>query len=250
MIVLYRNLLDDGATTTTSADANYPLTNLLNIYSRNRTLLALYKSATGVSSATITTTLASAATVDALGIGNHNLAQVVVTLKDSIGTTIATETLSATDLATDYSSTKLTQLSTAYTGVYSIKLALSSAQSQLYVGGLYVGESLTLQPAEAFQPVQCSLTGSADVSLRGVVFGQPGVRLDSIQWPMRGLTRAQLDSYLAMYDYSQTTQPMFIDPNPGTAYRHWFARLSDSSISYQVYEGGDYDMALSFQEVR
>ena len=252
MQLLYHNLLDDGTVTATNANSAYPVTNLTYKYQRSRALLAMFKSATN--SSVISCTLATPATIDAIGVGNHNIVQLQIILKNSLGATICDETLELASLMTDYSPTKLTNLSASYSGVTYIELRPATTESILYIGGLYIGQSLTLQPAEvsptAFQPISSRLTGSGETSLRGVVSGLSGVRLESIQWPMRGLSKSQLDTYLSMLEYCQLNRPMFINPNPGKNFRQWFARITSDSPNYQVYEGGDYDMTLEFEEVR
>ena len=86
MQLLYHNLLDDGTVTATNANAAYPVTNLTYKYQRSRTLLAMFKSATN--SSVITCNLTTPATIDAIGVGNHNIAQLQIILKNSLGATV------------------------------------------------------------------------------------------------------------------------------------------------------------------
>lgn len=247
MKVLYKNLLDYGTVSATNENPNYPASNLTYELLRSRTLLALFK-ATGNTS-TITCTLDAVQTIDAVGVGNHNLSQLVITLKNSGGSTLGTETFTTT-LATSYDSTKLIELSTSYASVKTVEVALTTTSTYVSIGGLYVGEILDMKDANAFQPVTVSLTSSAQVTKKGVVYGRAGISLQSMPWPMSGVTKAELDSYITMFEYCQNNRPLFVEPNEGTTYKHWFARIVNDSLTATVYEGGDYDVQIDFEEVK
>lgn len=250
MKILYKNLLDYGTVTATNENPNYPVSNLTYTLLRSRTLLALFK-ATGNSS-TITCVLDDTQTVDAIGVGNHNLSQIVVTLKNSGGGTIGTETLTTAggDLSTSYSTTKLTELSTSYSSVKTIELALTTTSTYAEIGGLYVGEVLNMDNATFAPSIGSTITSTADITDRGVVSGKPGVILASQSWPMSGITKAKLDDCIDMFEYCQTNRPMFINVYPDDDSRQWFGRITNNSISATVIEGGAYDLQIDFEEVR
>jgi hypothetical protein len=81
MRLLWKNLLDFGTVTATDENSNYPAENLTYKRQRSRTLLAPYKATEDTS--TISLALDAPQTVDALGIGNHNVTDLSVTLMDA-----------------------------------------------------------------------------------------------------------------------------------------------------------------------
>ena len=248
MRILWNNLLDVGEVTATNVNAAYPVSNLTYATQRSRTLLALFKTTTNTT--TITCVFDSVQTLNGFAIGNHNAAQLSITLKDSAGSVMATETFVYADLVTAYSNCKLVSLSTSYTGVKTVEVNVSSTQSEIYIGGLYIGQIIDLAPADAFQPMTLKSLGKNDLTDQGVISGRGGALLESFSWPMSGVSRATLDSYIPAYDYCQTSRPFFIDPHPGTNLRHLFARFANDSVTGEVYEGGDYTVSVSFEEVR
>lgn len=248
MQILWKNLLDFGTVSATNANASYPVSNLTYATQRSRTLLALFKAT--ASASTITATFADTQTIDGFAVGNHNITALTLTLKDPGGVTIGTESFTSADLSTAYSFTRIVNLSTSYTGVKTAEFALTTTESTAFIGGLYIGTVLTLAPANAFQPVTYRLLGNAEVTDQGVLSGRPGTSLAACSWPMVGVTRAILDEYIEAYTYCQNNRPMFIDPHPGQGFRQWFGRITNDSVEAEVYEGGDYSVSISFEEVR
>jgi hypothetical protein len=250
MKVLYKNLLDYGTVTATNENLNYPASNLTYTLLRSRTLLALFK-ATG-STSTISCALDDLQTVDALAIGNHNLSQLVITLKDSGGSSLGSETFTSasSELSTDYSSTILIELSSSYDNVKTIEVALTTSESYVSIGGLYVGEVLDMDNAEFAPAFNYSLTSTAELTDKGVLSGKEGVNLSSISWNMQGVSKTNLDKYITMFEYCQTNRPLFVNPYSDSSLKQWFGRISSANISAGVLEGGNYDIQIDFEEVR
>jgi hypothetical protein len=240
MRILYDNVFKSAALSATNENANYPVTNAVHRFMHKR-----FESTT--TSAVVTATLNSDATVNCFFMGYHNVTSGSLVLKNSAGSTLSTITITAPTGIDPY-----VIYFTEQTTVRSMVLTLGSTTDNLYVGCFACGDYLLMpgfSPETSFgQAVNSSITETLEGYVSG--FNRSVLKSPSFTFPVCSQTEKEyietmvnavggaIPIWLDTYESDNTFAPLYCRISAAEGYK----KNAQAGITYSV--------AMTFKECR
>lgn len=239
MRTLDNNLLKTGTVEATFPDPNYVIANLY-----DNTLRSLFQTESTESSSTITVAWDADVTISTLAVANHNINTATLTLKDSGGSTLDTQTYTAGSLSgttRDYF--------TAVSGVRSVEFAVVASAAPVSIGYLYIGQ-YTQWPNPNIEPtIGHSLTGSFEKTESGILTGKSGVLLESYTVTFSGVGLVDQGIINDLVETNQANTAIFVDryEDSTSDYPLLFVNITNLEYSGTKAKNGTYIDGLEFR---
>ena len=237
MRILFDNLILDATLSGGDASTNYPLTNLQDAFLQKR-----YQTI-AAGDTTVVCTFDADVTVDVVFVGYTNAAGITATLKNSGGSTLASEsfTLDNGVSAIHFAST--------YTTVRSIEFTVSGGAGT-YVGGFAAGELYALPDPIASWEEPYTDNSTVTVSPAGQSLQNYVQPLRQYRWTFREFTRTEINALRSEYQAVGVGARVWVLPFESNQdfVEPLYATILEAPRT--IKNGRRYNMTLAFQEAR
>lgn len=245
MRILYPNLVTSDVTmTATNENASYPIENVYDVY-----LNKIYKAS--ASTSTVVITWGADVTIDCLGFAYHNISEVVYTLKNSGGSTLETDTLTAA--SDEIYDGDIIYLSASYSTARSLTLEFTGTANPFYIGYIGAGEYIQMPNFAGGPRRDKNYASFSYTSLAGQHVGTKLAGLRSFQSNFNTIDQTDKNTVMDFLDDVMNVDTFMLDPYEAerTSFLPMYARMDTfTGPNQKPVSGVVYEINVTFREAR